>query len=146
MRKDFFIYASWIIAFAVAVFITAGADGGPVKIMERNGVIIRTYSDSAHEQVQISLPDSLKAQIEAGQIENLQISHLDNWGWAYMHGDTGLMLPIHRGGIHLWPSPDGWVEHWFVNRTYWIAVRVNASAAQCTTVVALWRPSPSPSY
>lgn len=104
------------------------------------------WSDSMHEQIVVPLPDSLKARIESGQIEGLQISHLDNWGWAYVHGDTGLMLPIHRGGIHLWPSPDGWVEHWFVNRTYWIAVRVNASAAQCTTVVALWRPSPSPSY
>lgn len=139
--KGLLLYAAACLFGSIALGV-ALADGGPVRVMDRDTTLHR-YADMIPERVLLPLPDSLRLLCEAG--DSATLAHpLPNQGWAFVYsacGDTGLMLPIHRGGMDLWPSPDGWTQHYWVARRYLVALRMSDS-----TVVAPWYPTASPSY
>jgi len=148
MRAKIITQALWICAaLGLLIFMLCDAQAaGPVRI---GGDPTIYWSDSARNVRIFPIPDSLRLRIEAGS-DSLRIEYLMNSGWRFIPGDTGIYVPVERHPTNplLHRSPDGWVEHWVIRADtslYWIAVRILAEEP-CTTVVKVWRPSPSPSY
>lgn len=153
--RDRIIAALWLLAgfAALAAMMlcskssTAAPPGGYVRIGDDPALL---WSDSARPRVIRALPDSIEAIIESGG-EGLRIVDLPNAGWIYVpaacEDSIGLMIPIEHP-FGLWPSPDGWIRHWWIDGRYLVGVRLDlsADAPPETTVVRLWYPAPSPSY